>query len=118
MSRTYRKNTRHVEKLQGKLYSHWNDTSLKGNKNITQLTGNETISPYRNIQQNGDWFPWGCSYRTIEVKVSDGDNIHRGPTKDWKRIAHKTNRARLRQALAHNPDDPHFTNAINPWQWD
>jgi len=118
MSRTYRKNIRHLEKAQGKLYSYWTDRSLNGNKNIIQITMYDLFTPYRISTNANAWLPWGCSTRRLEVKVSDGDNIHRGPTKDWKRIAHKKNRARFRQALIRDQDDPHFTNAINPWMWD
>jgi hypothetical protein len=102
MSRTYRKGSRWINNYQGEYY-HWSD---------------ERSVKYPFKVEYGDT-PFGTNYFRVDVRVCDGDNFGRftGFTSDVKRMYHRIDRARYKQALLRN-GDTYIQSSFDPWDYD
>jgi hypothetical protein len=105
MSRTYRKNHRWIEKYQGEFYSctYYNSRSAKYPFEVKDN---------RNLQMGNSW-------SRIEVRVCDADNHGKfyGMSRSLKRMHHRIDRARYKQALLRNQDS-FIVPSFDPWDWD
>jgi len=118
MSRTYRKQIRHYTKYRGEYYN----SSYKPDRTVKNAP--------RNLKEEDDCkdiiYRWGypanatdsAAYHRFEVLVSDSECYGIRCPKDVKRLCHKKDRARVRQALYHHPEDVYFKPAFDPWDWD
>jgi hypothetical protein len=108
MSRTYRKGIRWIEKYKGTFYD-WHRTPHRSTQYPFHVTQYDDIN----------LLDIGTARIRVEVKVSDSDNYQRfrGNTKDLKRMHHKIDRARYKQALRNN-EDTHIVPSFDPWDWD
>ena len=104
MSRTYRKNSRWIEKYQGEFYiDGWNK-------------GVSVKHPFK--LKNGSDLPFGTADFYIEVIVGDGDisDPYRN-NKRYKQMTNRIDRARYKQALLRN-EDAYIKSSFDPWDWD
>jgi len=110
MARTYRKNVRHFNKIRGELVDYrWR----KSRSNTMKGKGRRVI-----VQKDWDDDDYRCGggFRMV-VLVCDSENWSRSAGKARKKMYHKIDRARFKQALRNN-EDAHIKSSMDPWDWD
>ena len=105
MARTYRKNLRHYMKYGGEFYNPHKDRTVKGKARA-----------YNSYSWRNDDAIWGADYFREIVFVGDSENYGTGTPPGHKKMCHRIDRARFRNALIHN-EDAYIKSSLDPWDW-
>jgi hypothetical protein len=110
MSRTYRKNACRWRKFRGEIYR---TTQQKG------IVGKEkyySVYDFWDRTNEIDAFEGGKYY--VEFLIPDRDNWGNGVPKGVKKMCHRIDRARCKNAMIRDIDDVHYSTCFDPWDWD